>query len=242
MEAAREERFYLEVSAFTRRLSILLPHRQEVFAALGATMPEGDPPPRPLLKVFIEGDAMHLAVSSVGAVAPAEAVDVAPEAARAEWVELVAALQAFGTPRISGRTRYLARPRGTIDVHYESRSPDEDVRFADALEAVAARLDVAPSQRTLWRSLHASQGGVAVMVTTAAAESGPARELAIGYARTDWDDAVALCKRVADADAAREGARVLGTLAGILDAERMDAVTLALRPEGIDVVVLVTLR
>lgn len=83
-------------------------------------------------------------------------------------------------------------------------------------------------------------GGVPAMVTTTCEENGPAPELAIGYARSDWDEAVGLCTRVASQEAARGGAAVLGLVSSTLG--DLQALTLVLRPEGVDVVALATLR
>ena len=243
VEVVHEPNLYLEVSALSRGLSLLLPYRPEVLEALVPNMSVGDLPSRPMLKVFVDGEQLHVAVIAVGKVGPDEAVDVAPKSARAGvWVGTVLALHGFAGARISSRSRLLTRQRATIDVFYEARAADVDARFVESVDQVARRLGVARSQRELWKSVHPSLGGVAVTVTTACTEDGPAPELAFMYGKAEWDDAVRLCKLVASEDAARGGAATLGALAGTLHAEQMLSVQLVLRADGPDVAALVMLK
>ncbi len=242
VEAAREPKLYLEVSALSRKLSVLLPYRPDVLAALAPAPPVGDLPVRPMLKVFVDGDHLDVAISAVGRVEPDEAVDVAPAAARAAWIDLVSALHGPAGARISSRTRFLTRQRSTIDVFYEARAQCDDAHLAESLDQIAGRLGVEQSQRDLWKSVHPSLGGAAVTITTACAEGGPAPELAFMYGKAEWNEAVRLCQLVASEAAARAGAAVLGMLAGTLRAEQMMAVHLALKAEGPDVAALVMLK
>lgn len=242
VEAAQEPRYYLNVSALSRQMTILLPARPEVLAPLAPQLSLGDLPPRPLLKVFIDGDQLHFAIVSVGKVAPSVGVEVAPQRARTAWLDVVSAMHAFGNGAISSRQRFLDQQRATLDVLYAARAPEDDTAFAASLDQIAWRLGVTPAHRELAKARHASLQGAAVVVTAACTDSGPAAELAFMYGNTDWDEAVRLCQLVASQDAARGGAAVLGTLAATLEAETTSGVQLVLGPRGPDVNALVMLK
>jgi hypothetical protein len=242
VEAANEPSLYMEVSALSRRMTLLFPYRAEILEALAPGVSAGTLPSRPMLKLFVDGDQLHVALAAVGKVAPSEAVDVAPEPTRAAWVDVVSAMHGFADGRISSRIRFLTQPRSTIDVFYQARSQDADARFATSMDQVAWRLGVAPSQREMWKSVHSSMRGVAVTVTTVCTDGGPAPELAFTYGTADWDEAVRVCKLVASEDAARRGAAMLGMLAGTLEAEKMRSLQLVLRPGAPDVGALVMLK
>ena len=242
VETANESHHYMDVSALSRRWTLLLPPRPDVLAHVAPGMSLGELPPRPLLKVFIDGEQLRVSMASVGTVAPAQAVDVAPEPASAAWLEVVSAMHGFGNGRISSRLRFLDQPRATIDVLYDVRAPADNARFVASLDQIAWRVGVSADQRELAKSLQSSMNGAAVVVTTVCNESGPAPELAFMYGNTDWDEAVRLCRLVAGEAAAREGAAVLGMVAGTLEVETTSGVQFVLRPDGPDVSVLVTLR
>jgi len=242
VEAARERSLCMEVSALSPRMTLLFPYRPEILAELAPGVSPGLLPSRPMLKLFIDGDQLHVALAAIGKVAPSEAVDVAPEATRDAWVDAVSAMHGFADGRISSRIRFLTQPRSTIDVFYQARAQDVDARFTAGMDQVAWRVGVAPSQREGWKSVHSSLGGVAVTVTTACTDGGPAPELAFMYGIADWDEAVRACTLVAGEDAARGGAAMLGMLAATLEAEQMRSLQLALRPGGPDVGALVMLK
>ena len=242
VEAAQEPRYYVEVSALSRRMTILLPARPDVLAPLASKLSLGELPSRPLLKVFIDGDQLHFAVMSVGSVPASEGVTVAPPRARTAWLDVVSAMHAFGSGAISSRLRFLDQQRATLDVLYAARAPEDDAAFAASLDQIAWRLGVAPAQRELAKSHHSALQGAAVVVTGVCTDGGPAPELAFMYGNTDWDEAVRLCQLVASQDAARGGAAMLGTLAATLEAETTSGVQLVLGPDGPDVNVLVTLK
>lgn len=242
VETANEARHYMDVSVLSRRWTLLLPPRPEVLAHLAPGMPLGELPPRPLFKVFIDGEQLRISVASVGKVAPDKAVDVAPEPVRTMWLETVTAMHGFGNGRISSRLRFLDQPRATIDVLYDARAPAENDRFAANLDQIAWRVGVPPAQRNLAKSLQTSMNGAAVVVTTVCDERGPAPELAFMYGNTDWDEAVRMCRLVANEKTARAAAATLGTLAAALELDATSGVQLVLRPDGPDVSVLLTLR
>jgi hypothetical protein len=230
------------VSALSRKLTILLPARPEVLAPLAPQLSLGELPSRPLLKVFVDGDQLHVGIMSVGNVPPKEGVDVAPQRARTAWLDVVSGMHAFGGGAISSRLRGLDQQRATLDVLYAARPPADDAAFATSLDQTAWQLGVAPAHRELGKARHASLQGAAVVVTAVCTDTGPAPELAFMYGNTDWDEAVRLCQLVASPDAARGGAAVLGTLATTLEANTTSGVQLVLGPKGPDVNVLVTLK
>jgi len=242
VEAAGEPNLYMEVSALSRRMTLLLPYRAEILEELAPGVSAGALPARPMLKLFLDGDRLDVALAAVGEVPPSEAVDVAPASMRPAWVEVLAAMHGLGDARISSRLRFLTHQRATIDVFYRARAQFVDERLATAMDQVAWRVGVSPPARELWRSVHASLGGAGVTVTTACAEGGPAPELAFMYGTADWDEAVRVCKLAAGDDAARAAAAVFGTLAADLEAERMMALQVVLGPGAVDVGALVMLR
>lgn len=242
VEAAQEPSLYMEVSALSRRVTLLFPYRREILAALAPGVSPRALPSRPMLKLFIDGDQLHVALAAVGKVAPSEAVDIAPESARDAWLDAVSAMHGFAEGRISSRIRFLTQPRATIDVFYQARSQDADARFSAGMDQVAWRVGIAPSQRELWKSVHSTMGGVAVTVTTVCTDGRPAPELAFTYGAADWDEAVRVCKLVTSEDAARGGAAMLGMLAATLEAEQMRSLQLVLRPGAPDVGALVMLK
>ncbi len=242
VETSNEARHYMDVSVLSRRWTLLLPTRPDVLAHLAPGLSLGELPPRPLLKVFIDGEQLRISVASAGAVAPDKAVDVAPEPAQAKWLETVTAMHGFGNGRISSRLRFLDQPRGTIDVLYDARPPADNEQFAASLDQIACRVGVPAAQRELAKAYQTSTNGAAVVVTTACMKTGPAPELAFMYGNTTWDEAVRLCRLVASEDAAREAAAMLGTVAATLELDATSGVQFLIRPDGPDVSVLVTLR
>jgi hypothetical protein len=242
IETANEARHYMDVSVLSRRWTLLLPPRPEVLAHLAPAMPLGELPPRPLFKVFIDGEQLRISVASVGKVAPDKAVDVAPEPVRTTWLETVTAMHGFGNGRISSRQRFLEQPRGTIDVLYDARAPAENDLFAASLDQIAWRVGVPAAQRELAKAYQTATNGAAVVVTTVCVATGPAPELALMYGNNSWDEAVRLCRLVASEDAARAAAATLGTLAATLELDATSGVQLLLGPDGPDVSVLLTLR
>lgn len=242
VEAANEEGLYMEVSALSRRMTLLFPYRPEILEELAPGVKAGPLPSRPMLKLFIDGEQLHVALASVGKVSPVEAVDVAPATMRPAWVDAVSSMQSVGESRISSRIRFLTQQRQTIDVFYPARAADADAKFAEGMDLVAWRLGVEPAQRELWKSVHASLGAVGVTVTTACVEGGPAPELTFVYGTAAWEEAVRVCTQVASADAARGGAAVLGALSSNLEAERMMALQVVLRPGVVDVGAMVMLK
>jgi hypothetical protein len=242
VETAGEPFYFMDVSALSRRWTLLLPARPEVLAHVAPNLTLGALPTRPVIKVFGDGAHLHVAIGAIGSVAPSAAVEVAPETARASWLETVTAMHAFGNGAITSRLQFLDQPRGTIDVLYPARAAADDARFTASLDQIAWRVGVSSAQRELAKTLRSSANGAAVVVTTACEGSGPAPELHLMSGTTDWDEAVRLCRLVASEDAARGGAAMLGMLAGTLEAEQTAGVQVQLRPDGTDVSVLVSLR
>lgn len=241
VEAANEPRHYMDVSALSPRLTLMLPARPEVLAPLAPGASLGELPPRAVMKVFISGATSRVAIGSPASILPGAAVQVAPPSGRAAWLEVVTAMHRFGQGRISSRLRFLHEPRGTIDVLYGERHADDEARFTAQLDQLAWRVGVSPAQRELAQARHAATKGAAVVVTTACTAEGPAPELAFMQGNADWDEAVRLCRLIAGEEAARGGAALFGMLASTLETDSTSGLQLQLRPDGPDVSVLVTL-
>lgn len=235
-ELAGENNIFLGVSAFFPRVYMLLPYRAELLATVAPSAVVGALPARPMLKLYIEGDKMDVSLVAVGTVPPNEAVDVAPAAARAAWLDIVAKMSAVANGRVVSRMRYLTQERGTIAMFYESRATDADARFVTSMDQLAWSLGVSRAHRERWKQTHPALRGGLVTVTTACTTEGPAPELAFLYREAGWDDAVELCKLVASPEMARVGAAMFGTVSGTLQLREMEGAELVLSAGAPDVV------
>lgn len=241
VEAANESRHYMDVSALSKRWTLLLPARPEVLTHLAPGMKLPSLPSRPLLKVFGDGVGIHIALSSAGNAPASVAVEGALLAHRPKWLEVITAMESFGNGKISSHMRFLDLPRSSIDVLYPARAASDDATFSASIDQIAWRLGVAPAQRDLVKANPMSAKGAAIVVTTTCTQEGPEPEMWFMSGNTDWDEAVRLCRVVAGEEGARNGAARLGTLAATLQLDTTSGVQLQVRPDGLDISVLVTL-
>jgi hypothetical protein len=190
-----------------------------------------------MLKVNIDPERVDVGLIALGSVLPTEAVEVAPPSARAAWLNIVEALPVLPDARITSRVRYLTQERATIGMFYDRRAPDADARLVTGIDQMAWSLGVARGHRELWKQQHPMMAGSPVTVTTACTADGPAPELTWLYREGTWDHAVDFCKVVASPDAARAGAFVLGSIAGMLALDQTEGVELTFAAGSPDVCV-----
>lgn len=227
----------IAVSALNPRVYLLLPYSADLLEAVAPGASVGTLPGRPMLKLYIDGDRLDVSLVAVGAATPSEAVEVAPPASRAAWLDIVTEMPALATGRVTSRMRYLSHERATIGMFYDRRTPDVDAKFVMGIDQLAGRLGVPAEHRELWKKTHPTMGGGPVTVTTACTSDGPAPELTFLYREANWDQAVDLCKAVASLEVARGGAAVLGSIAGILQLEKTEGTELVFAAGAPDVVV-----
>ncbi len=233
--AAQAPAVYLAASALTPRIDLLLPFGHEALAKIDPNIRVVEVPPRAMLRISANGDALDAAMVVVGSVPPELAIgDTAPATGRSAWRPIVDALLTAGGG-LTSRTRFLTDPHGAIAMRFAAT----DEAFESAIDAIAETLRTPEADRVLWRKLHASAD---VTVATQCGATGPTPELGFLYRHTQWDAAIDLAKATGDAPLARSVAHAFGAFAGMLGVSEISGVEVLLGGAQPDFVVWTTIR
>ena len=205
-EAVGTAKVYLAIGTFTDSVQLIVPAQADAVArvAPGTAMPE-----RSMLLVYARGSELRGGAIIGGQTTVEQAVaDVAPEAYRAAWREL---LTGMTSGSVRNRTRYLTREGGTVTLSCPERTGDAEATFVRELGVLGAQLGAAAD----WRAVYAAAGaGADVGVTTECTPAGFSARIALRFGPTRWDRAIDLAQAMGNADRARDAAVRMGTLAG----------------------------
>ena len=226
-------------SAHGRRLEVVMDYHPDAHRALApdTAVPTGTDH----LRVRIDGEDVEVMFALGGPREPDAAVDeLALDAVREPWLELVSQLCSIADAKISGRARSADGQRAMLQITYPARGRDMDAMLIEAISELSDGIGVSPAQRTLFRRIHPELGrGSEIVLTTRTTPTQVSAQLGISYPITEWATAVRLAGGLVFNDSeGKDVSRRLGEVAGAVAADKLAGLEIVLGPhEPPDVVV-----
>jgi hypothetical protein len=229
-------------SAHGQRLTVVMPYRPDVLAAVAPGSPAAPATGPARLQLQLDGELMSVALATATSLSPDAAVtQLAPRAHRDAWFDLVDQLCSIADGRIVGSIRSLDGARLALELRYPQRDRETDFVLIEAIAQLATDLGVSAAQLRLFRRLHPEigRGTEIALVTTCTAHAGVSPSLGIRYPIASWELALRLAQGLVFNDSeAKAVPTMLGQLAGALGSDHLQSVELVLGPhEPPDVIV-----